>query len=160
MSIRSTYLLSFLSITALLLFSLYLQFYGGFVPCPLCTLQRLSFAAIGLLSIVGYLVFNYRQLEFLVRSICILLTIVGMSLAVRQAWLQYFPHPNTNECGVSLQYMLQVLPLDEVARKIFAGTAECSLKSWEFLSLGMPEWATIWFGGFLFLFVVVLRYRK
>lgn len=160
MSIRLTYLFGFVSITALLLFSLYLQFYAGIVPCPLCTLQRLSFAAIGFFSLLGYMFFNNRPFEFIIRALCILFTVVGMSFAIRQVWLQYFPHPNSNECGVSLQYMLQVLPLDEVARKIFAGTAECSIQSWQFLSLGMAEWATIWFAGFLGLYVIVLRYRK
>lgn len=160
MTMRWVYFLSFAAVVGILGFSIYLQLYAGIIPCPLCTLQRGCFALVGIFSLIGFIGFRHRTFEFIMRGLCILFSTVGLSLAIRQVWLQHFPHPHANECGVSLQYMLQVLPLKEVASKILAGTAECSTQNWQLLSLTMPEWAVLCFLGFLFLYVSVLRYRK
>jgi disulfide bond formation protein DsbB len=47
--------------------------------------------------------------------------------------------------------MLENLPLTETFRTLVHGTAECSLVTWRFLSLSIPEWTMIFF----FLFAAV-----
>lgn len=155
MTIRTTYLISFALITALLSASLYFQFVEGFIPCPLCTLQRFSFGVLGILFLVGGLAYGKRPIRIIVNTLCMLVSIVGIGLAGRQVWLQAFPSPDNTECGVSIQYMMQVLPLHEVAQKIFAGSAECTQRGWEFLHLNMAEWTLIWFVGFLLITLCV-----
>ena len=71
--------------------------------------------------------------------------LLGILLAGRQVWLQFFFPGDPAECGVSIQYMLQVLTFKEMAQKIFAGSAECTQRGWEFLQLNMAEWSFIWF---------------
>lgn len=155
MTIRSTYLIGLALVTALLGTSFYFQFIEGFIPCPLCTLQRLSFGLLGVLFLLGALVYSYKPLRLIINTLCMLTSILGIFLAGRQIWLQAFPSPDNTECGVSIQYMMQVLPLNEVLQKIFAGSAECTQRGWEFLHLNMAEWTLIWFVGFLILTLCV-----
>jgi len=156
MSIRSTYFFGFIIICGLLLTSLYLQFFEGIIPCPLCTLQRLSFGLLGILFLFGTLLHSKRFGRLLINFLSILTSLLGIGLAVRQIWLQHFAANGSSECGVSLQYMIQVLPLNEVLQKIFAGSAECTQRGWEFLSFNMAEWALIWFTLFLIMTAYLL----
>ena len=151
MSIRSTYLLGLAIVSTLLLTSIYFQIFEGIMPCPLCTLQRISFGLLGILFLAGIFVYSRRGLRILVNSLCGLTSILGIFLAGRQVWLQQFPSSDNSECGVSIQYMMQVLPMNEVIQKIFTGTAECTQRGWEFLQLNMAEWALICFIGFMIL---------
>lgn len=154
LSIRKTYLLGFIMVSALLLTSAYLQFYQGIVPCPLCSLQRLTFAMCGFLFLLGVFLHSQFWGRLLINMLALITSVIGILLASRQVWIQHFPSNNTSECGVSLQYMLQVLPLNQVVQKIlFDGSVECTQRGWEFLSLNMAEWAIIWFSLLLFLTV-------
>ncbi|VVC76901.1 Disulfide bond formation protein B [Aquicella siphonis] len=153
MTIRSSYFFGLAVVSVLLLTSLYFQFFEGIMPCPLCTLQRISFAILGILFLVGGLIHSRRGVRLTINSLCTLTSILGIVLAGRQVWLQNFPSAENTECGVSIQYMMQVLPMNEVMQKIFAGSAECTQRGWEFLHLNMAEWALIWFVGFLIMSV-------
>ncbi len=142
---RLTYFLQFIVISGLLLFGLYLQFYQGVLPCPLCSLQRIAFACIAVFSLITVLAFPLRWCRLLLNTLSLIMAIIGIALAGRQIWLQHFPPVASTECSPSLQYMIQVLPMNELIQEIFAGSAECASKSWEFLTLDMAEWAIIWF---------------
>jgi disulfide bond formation protein DsbB len=48
------------------------------------------------------------------------------------------------DCGASLDYMLEVLPLAEVMAKVFTGSGECGTIDWRFLGLSMPAWVLAW----------------
>lgn len=156
MSIRSTYFFGLAVISSLLLTSIYFQVFEGIMPCPLCTLQRISFGLLGLSFLIGGLLYSRRKVRLSVNLICVFISLLGLFLAGRQVWLQHFPPPGSTECGVSIQYMMQVLPMSEVFQKIFSGTAECTQRGWELLGLNMPEWALLWFSGFLILSACLL----
>jgi protein dithiol:quinone oxidoreductase len=151
MSTRLAYFLGFIVICLLLLTSIYLQLFKGIMPCPLCTLQRLCFGLLGIVFLVGMLLHANRISRFCIHSFVTVISILGVFLAGRQIWLQHFSTVDASECGVSLQYMMQALPLNEVMKKIFQGSAECATRGWEFLYFNMAEWALIWFIFFLFL---------
>jgi len=156
MSIRRTYLVGFILTGVLLLTSVYLQFGQGIMPCPLCLLQRFVFCLLFILFSVGLFAYSKRWHRLLINSLTALISLLGMFLAGRQAWLQHFPSANGSECGVSLQYMLQVLPMSKVIQKIFQGSAECSRRGFEFLSLNLAEWSFLWFTVFLLLGLCLL----
>ncbi len=158
MSTRVIYFLGFFSILVLLAISLYLQFEVGLMPCPLCSLQRVVFVALGLLFFIGLFVANIPLGKVLINTFIAIFSLLGMALAGRQIWLQHFPQSVDGECGVSLQYMLQVLPLNEVMQKVFAGSADCAKKGWEFIHLNMAEWAFLWFS--LYLLVVLYLFLR
>lgn len=143
--IRVLYTIGFLAICVILSISYYLQIFSGFNPCPLCIFQRFVFSFLGILFFLGIVIYKKMWSRISIDFLCVLASIGGIILAGRQVWLQQFPSGNAAECGVSLQYMLQALPLGEVFKKVFAGTAECTQSGWEFLHLNMAEWSLIWF---------------
>lgn len=151
MTIRSTYLAGFIIISALLLTSVYFQVFDGIMPCPLCILQRITFGILGILFLIGIFAYAKRGMRLFINVLCGIFSLLGIFLAGRQVWLQHFPSGDSSECGVSLQYMMQVLPVNEVIQKIFAGSAECTQRGWEFLNMNMAEWSLICFAGFLIL---------
>lgn len=150
MSIRFTYFIGLMAACVILAVSIYLQLVDGLLPCPLCTLQRFSFAILAVLFLFGILLYRNQAGRWLINILALVFSIIGIVFAGRQVWLQQV-HPNGGECGVSLDYMLQVLPLNEVMQKVFAGSAECSQRGWEFLYLNMAEWALACFIGFILL---------
>lgn len=159
MSIRSTYLLGFVLAILLLLISVYLQFVDGILPCPLCAFQRATFGLLGIIFLIGLFTYKIPILRFIMNSLAALASILGIILAGRQIWLQHFP-PANNECGVSLEYMLETFPINEVLKKIFfEGSAECTQRGWEFFYLNMAEWSLIWF-VILFILTIILFLKE
>lgn len=156
MTKRTTYFIATTLITILLITSFYLQYIEGYIPCPLCMLQRFSFVLLGILFFIGVFTYRYFLARLIITGLCILTSISGIFFAARQIYLQQFPSADSSECGVSLEYMLQILPPGEVFRKIFAGSAECVQRGFEFLHLNMAEWTLLWFIGFLILSLCLL----
>ena len=126
------------------------------IPCPLCTLQRLSFALLGFFFLIGIMVHRKRWAQISINLLATFASAMGIFFAGRQVWVQHFPTEGSNECGVSLQYMMEALPWKEAANKIFSGSAECTQRGFEFLSMNMPEWALICFLGFAALSLYLL----
>jgi len=92
--------------------------------------------------------------DFLINLLSAMTALGGVFFAGRQIWLQHFASAGSAECGVSLQYMMKILPLNEVMRKILEGSTECTQRGWEFFHLNMAEWALAWFTLFLFLIII------
>ncbi|MDR3490493.1 MAG: disulfide bond formation protein B [Gammaproteobacteria bacterium] len=142
---RSTYLIGFFGITVLLALAMYLQIYEGLTPCPLCMLQRFMLIGLGALFFIGAVIkFNNIFHRLLAFANCVF-AVLGMVLAGRQVWLQHLPPSTGGDCGASLDYMMQVLPLTEVIKKVFIGGAECSQVNWVLFQLSLAEWSLICF---------------
>jgi protein dithiol:quinone oxidoreductase len=149
MSQRLAYILCFITIAILLASGFYLEYVEGIAACPLCTLQRVCFALTGLLFFIGIFLYRCRLARVAINMFAALFALSGALLAGRQIWIQFFPSVNTGECGVSLSYMLSVMPVSEVAIKVFAGGTECTQRGWEFLKLNLPEWSLLFFLAFI-----------
>lgn len=145
------FLIGFFTTGVLLGTSFFLQVYEGMEPCPLCTLQRFVFIILAFLFLCGLLLYKKFIARIIFSIFIILFSITGIALSGRQVWLQHFPPPGNSECGVGLQYMMEVLPMHEVFQKIMHGSAECTTRGFEFLYLNMAEWSLIWFLFFFFL---------
>ncbi len=147
---RRPYLIGLMITCVLLLVSFYLQLVAGYQPCPLCILQRFMFFVLGVLFLFGVLFYKKHFLRIIINLLSVVASLTGLGLAARQVWLQNFPPAGTTtECGVSIQYMLRILPLNELVEKILGGTGECAQRSWEFFYLDMAEWALVFFSLFL-----------
>lgn len=143
MSSRIIFFISFLFICALLAFTYYLEA-TGFTPCPLCILQRYTLILLGVIFLLAS-IFALRKLSIYFFSfLATIVSLLGIGLSGRQVWLQHSPNLQES-CGASLQYMLQVFPIKRVLQEVFAGSAECTVKGWEFLSLSLAEWSLICF---------------
>ena len=150
-SSRKANLLAFLVVILLLGVTYYLQYYAGFVPCPLCLLQRFTMMGLGLIFFIGTIFFFQRTGKIILSVIAYIYALIGVLLAGRQVWLQHMPTAiSGTDCSASLEYMMQALPITQVMQKIFSGSAECSLVDWRFLHLSLAEWALLSFLAFLF----------
>jgi disulfide bond formation protein DsbB len=142
---RLGHVLGFVVCAGLLAFAYYLQYVQDLEPCPLCILQRVAVAAMGLVFLIAAF-HNPGRIGATVYAV--LLTIIGgagAALAARQVWLQSLPKDQVPACGMSLNYMLDTLPLAETLKKVFEGSGECAEKAWVFLHLSIAGWTLVFF---------------
>lgn len=145
-SFRVQFLLGFAACLALLAYALYTQYYGGLLPCPLCTFQRGAFLALGLVFLLGALhAPRNRRARGAYSVLAALCAGVGVAIAGRHVWLQNLPADQVPACGPDLSYMMEAFPLADVLRKVFTGSGECAEVDWTFLGLAMPAWSLVWF---------------
>ena len=142
---RLAYLLGCLVCAGLMAWALWLQYGLGLEPCPLCVFQRVAVIAIGLVFLVAAIhnpgaigAIVYAGLAFVVGA-------VGAGLAGWQVWIQAQPKGAVASCGMSLDYMLETLPLSEVIGTVLKGSGECAEQGWLFLGLAIPSWTFVFF---------------
>jgi disulfide bond formation protein DsbB len=137
---RTGNLLGLLACVGLIAYALYVQYGVGLEPCPLCILQRVSVIVAGVLFLVAML-HNPADRGARVYGVLIdLAALLGILIAARHIWIIAQPPGAVAECGASLEYMMDVLPLHEVLGKVLTGSGECAKIDWHFLGLNMPTW--------------------
>ncbi|HEY5971746.1 MAG TPA: disulfide bond formation protein B [Pseudoxanthomonas sp.] len=147
-SFRAQFLLGFLACATLLAYALYSQYYGGLMPCPLCTFQRGAFVLLGAVFLFGALHAPKGQGGRRAYGVLALLAAgLGVVVAGRHVWLQHLPADQVPACGPDLSFMMEAFPLADVLRKVFTGSGECAKVDWTFAGLSMPEWSLLWFAG-------------
>jgi disulfide bond formation protein DsbB len=129
---------------ALLAYALYSEHVLGLAPCPLCILQRIAVFATGLAFLGATLHRASRGGGIAWGAIIALCAAAGAVVAARHMWITAQPPGTVAECGASLDYMLEVLPLREVLAKVLTGSGECGRIDWRFLGLSMPAWVLAW----------------
>jgi disulfide bond formation protein DsbB len=140
---RTGNLIGFAASAALIGYALFAQYVQGLEPCPLCILQRVAVMAAGVLFLVAAL---HDPAERGARAYGVLIDLVAMAgivIAARHIWIMAQPPGSVAECGASLDYMMEVLPLHEVLAKVLTGSGECAKLDWQFLGLNMPTWVLI-----------------
>ncbi|ALN92679.1 MULTISPECIES: disulfide bond formation protein B [Lysobacter] len=145
-SFRIQYLLGFLACAALLAYAFYLQLYQHLEPCPLCIFQRVAFAALGVVFLIGGL--HGPKKPGGRRSygvLALLASLAGIAVAGNHVRLQHLPPDQVPACGPGLNYMVEAMPLASVIRKVMTGSGECAAVDWTFLGLAMPAWSLICF---------------
>lgn len=148
-SFRAQFLTGFALCAALLAYALYVQFGMLMMPCPLCILQRIAFAALGLVFLVGGL---HAPKGRLGRAIYGLLAFIpaaaGAGVAARHVWLQSLPPSEVPLCtSMGLDYMIEAMGPMSALAKVLEGSGECAKVDWTFLGLSMPAWTLAWFVG-------------
>ena len=142
---RIGYLLGFLVCVGLMGYALYLQYVEGIEPCPLCMLQRICVTAMGVVFLVAAFHNPGRVSAGVYALLQLLIGGAGAAIAARQVWLQSLPKDQVPACGMSLNYMLETLPLTDTLRKVLEGSGECAEKGWEFLHLSIAGWTLVFF---------------
>jgi disulfide bond formation protein DsbB len=142
---RIGYVLGFLFCLGLLGWAYYLQYGMDLEPCPLCIIQRVCFAGMGLVFLVAIFHNPGRTGAAVYALLQLLIGGFGTAVAARQVWLQSLPKDQVPSCGMGLDYMLETLPLTETIRKVFEGSGECAEKAWVFLHLSIAGWALVLF---------------
>lgn len=143
---RRDFLLGFVACAGLIGYALYTQFHGGLLPCPLCIFQRVAFAALGAVFLIGGL-HAPRSLagRRVYGAVGIVAAAVGALIAGNHVRLQHLPPDQVPACGPGLDYLLEAMPLTGVVRKVMTGSGECAEVDWSFLGLAMPAWSLICF---------------
>jgi len=140
---RKGNLIGLLGCAALVGYALFVQYGLGLEPCPLCILQRVAVISAGGLFLLAFLhdpaVRGARVYGVLID----LAALAGIAVAARHIWIMAQPPGAVAECGASLDYMMDVLPLHEVLGKVLSGSGECAKLDWQFLGLSMPTWVLI-----------------
>ena len=143
-SFRAQFLAGFAGCVALLAYAIYTQFYQGLEPCPLCIFQRIAYAALALVFLVGGLhgprtPGGRRWYGVLVA----LASLVGIGIAGRHVWLQMLPEGAAPACGPPLSFMQETMGPLELVRKVLTGTGDCGTVDWTLLGLSMPAWSLV-----------------
>jgi len=142
---RLNYLYAFLCVVIMFLVAYYLQHWKGIIPCPLCLLQRVTAGILGGFFFLGATLNLKKAGLWIVGFFSFIFSVLGALLAGRQIWLQHLPPSHNADCGASLEYMLNVLPLDQVLQKVLEGTTDCSRMEWSWLGMSLAEWSFVWF---------------
>lgn len=146
-SFRGQFLLGFIACAALLGYALYVQFQLQILPCPFCIFQRIAFAVLGLVFLVGGL---HAPRDAGARRAWSLVALIaagmGMSYSARHSWVQLYP-PEMPNCGPGLNFMLEGQGWLGAARQVLMANGDCSAIDWKFLGLSMPMWCLLWFIG-------------
>jgi len=140
---RTGNLLGFLACAALVGYALYVQYVQGLEPCPLCILQRVAVIVVGGLFLLALLHDPAERGARVYGLLIDLAALAGIAVAARHLWIMAQPPGAVAECGASLDYMLDVLPLHEVLGKVLTGSGECAKLDWQFAGLSMPAWVLI-----------------
>lgn len=139
--------------------ALFMQYVLREDPCPLCMVQRVIFIVIGVWFFIAAL-HNAKQIGSRVYSVLIALTaLIGVGVSSRHIWIQHLPKDQVPACGPGLDFMLQNFPMSEVLQELMHGSGECAAKGWTFLTLGLPEWALVWY-VLLGVFAVMIGWKK
>ncbi len=145
LSRRWLYLAGTLAICGLFAVVLYVQHVLHQEPCPLCMVQRLIFIAMLVIFAAATLHNPGKSGAKLYGVFIGLFALLGVSVASRHIWLQHLPKDQVPACGPGLDYLLQNFPMAEVWQELMHGSGECAAKGWTFLTIGIPEWALIWY---------------
>ncbi len=123
---RSTSFFSFLLCAILLCVAYSLEYFLGLEPCPLCILQRIVFMILGVLFLSASL-HNPNATGVMVYNIIIIcITLLGVSLAGRQLWIQHLPLDTMPACAADFNTLMERLPFLEALNIILKGTGECT----------------------------------
>ena len=132
--------LGLLACVGLISYALYAQYGLHLEPCPLCILQRVAVIAVGALFLLAFLHDPGDRGARIYGALIDFAAVLGILVAARQIWIIAQPPGSVAECGASLDYMMDVLPLHEVLGKVLSGSGECAKVDWTFLGLNMPTW--------------------
>lgn len=155
---RLGYLLGFVVCAGMIAFALYLQYYEGQEPCPLCILQRVAWIGLGAVFLVAAIHGPARIGATAYGVLLFLIAGVGAGIAGRHVWLQNLPRDQVPACGPDLDYMLRQFPLSETLQRVLSGTGECAESGWTFLGLSIAGWSLVWLvvmGAFAALLTVI-----
>ena len=122
-------------------------------PCPLCMVDRGILVIIAAVCLVALVHNTQSAMLWVYTSMASLFSVLGIGVAARHIWLQGLPPDQVPECGPDLNYMLDVLPLGDVIRKVFTGSGQCAEVSWTFLGLTIPQQTLLLFAMLLILVI-------
>lgn len=139
-----------LSCLGLILVAAYFEHILLLEPCLLCYAQRFCVYLLLFTCLIAFLHKNQSLKVFRIYLITSLFFLIsGMSLSIRQLYLQGLPPDLVPTCGPDIDYLFDTLPLVEVFMLAIRGDGNCAEVLWSFLGVSIPGWVLV---GFFALF--------
>lgn len=160
---RKLNFIGFIICCGIIAFALYLQFVMNIQPCPLCVIERILIAFIGIVMLIAAIHNPSETGDKIYGLLILIIAIAGMCAAGRHIWLQSQPLTLGQICVPGLNYLFTNLPITEALRTLIVGTADCAKVDWTFLGLSIPMWTFLCFDAFAllgFLQIIGLTNRK
>jgi len=135
------------SLGTISLIVLYTMQYGfGINPCLMCYPQRWCLIIVTLLyTSITVVNLRFPVLARILSWLTLFFCILGSGIAGRHLWFQWHPSTHAKSCGLSLDYMLEYLPITEVILQTLSPDKDCSKIKWQLFSISMPGWSLILF---------------
>lgn len=144
---RPLFFAAFLACVAVMAGALYLEHVEGLEPCPLCIVQRIFIILFGIACLVAALHNPQVKGRRVYSVLALLFAAGGAATAGRQVWLQGVPADQLPACLPSLEFMMEALPFQEIAKLMLHGTADCAEVTWTLFGMSIPEWSLLAFAG-------------
>jgi protein dithiol:quinone oxidoreductase len=139
---RISNLLGFAACGGLIGYAFYAQYVLLLEPCPLCWLQRVAFFILGVVFLLAAL-HNPKSWGARIYSVLVAIAaLIGLGVAAKHIWVQAQPPGSLSSCGASVEYLLDIMPVFDVLKKIMIGSAECQHID-SLLGLSWPWWTVI-----------------
>lgn len=145
MSSRLYFAAGFTAAAAALVLAYLLQFVGGLAPCPLCIFQRVAMGGVALFCLIGWIHGPDGVFHRIYAALAGLAALAGAAIAARHVWLMHLPADQVPACGPGLEYLLRIMPLQEVVSTVLRGDASCATVRGSFAGLSLPAWSLIYF---------------
>ncbi len=137
--LRGSNTLGFLACALLIAVAYYLELVLGMEPCPLCIIQRIAMAALGVVFLLAVLHGPRGAGRFVYAFLALLTAAGGGAVAVRHLWLQSLPPERVPACGPGLDFMMDAFPLQEVLVMVLQGSGDCAEVETLF-GVTLPAW--------------------
>jgi disulfide bond formation protein DsbB len=126
-------------------------------PCPLCIVQRYTYATLAPLFLAAALLGGKprRQRALLLGAMALVL--IGGGVAAYQSKLQLFPAAQAATCSASLSYMLDTLPVADVVARLFQAHGDCSDTSFKIVGLTLAQISLVVFTIFFAWLAPILK---
>lgn len=150
MNSRKYFLVGFLASAGALAFAYYLEYGQGLEPCPLCILQRIAMFGVAVICLIGWMHGPGGIGRKIYAALGGLSALAGAGIAARHVWIMHMPASEVPACGPSVNYLMDILPWQEVLAIILRGDASCATVDGSFLGISLPAWTLIYFVILLF----------
>lgn len=131
--------------------ALVLEYGWGFLPCPLCMVQRFWMAMTGAFAACALLLQAVGAQRKGWAAATGLSAVIGAGFAVRQLWLQALPLASAPACSLGVDYILEAMPVIDALLLLAQGSGDCAEVAWRFLGISIPGWVLLFFLGMLLL---------
>ncbi len=144
-SSRICFFTGFILCLLAILVALYFQYIQHDAPCPLCVLQRVAVIGAGIVFLIAGIQGAKKTGTKVYAIILLVILIAGISVSLRQVWLQHLPPDQVPACGPGLNYLLQVMPWQKALATVLKGTGDCAVVHFRFLYLSIAGWTAVLF---------------
>lgn len=134
-------------VAAMLMAIFWFQKHLNLEPCPMCIFQRVAMMATGAVFLIAALHGPRRGGRWVYSLLALLTAAIGALIAARHVWLQGLPEDQRPACGPTLDYLMGLMPLQEVVTTVLKGDGNCAKIDWTLLGLSLPGWTLVFFIG-------------